>query len=378
MWRSIVMTTAMCSLFLVLACEDGTRRIYPKDDTAGTGDGDIVQFDGDDLLADGDGLLAGDDNEVVADEPISDDGTSQFDGDTGSPEGDMMQLDDNTIHPDGDTMVADDAPIVPDADEPSCVTNETRQIPCGLNGNGLQSQICIGGEWQNQGDCVDDDVCVNNATQEVSCGLNGRGSQTQICVDGQWQNDGDCTDPDVCIDNEERVVPCGINDSGTQDQRCVLGQWENISGCRVPGRWDCVSQTCTPVYGDSGCGNGTCSPNNGESPQSCPADCGALAEQDGQGKPCSDDIDCAFYLWPKSGRGYWECRAVSGQDYCNAIETSNYCGTNGFDYCYYGTVGIETPGSCPEDCANKPLGQGNTGMQCDNDRDCIFLDWPEQ
>ncbi len=376
MWRSIIVATAV--FFLILSCEDGTRRIYQKDDAVASGDNDVAQYDGDGLFADSDDLLPGDGDEVIADEPLPTDGVPQPDNDTAQPEGDAVQPDNDTIQPEGDTAVTDDSAVVPDADEPPCVTNDTRQVPCGLNGNGLQSQICIGGQWQNQGICVDDDVCVNGNSQDISCGINGRGIQSQDCVDGQWVDDGLCNDPDECLDGETQEVSCGANDTGTQAQECVLGQWENIGGCRMPGRWDCVSQTCTPVYGDAGCGNGTCSPNNGESPQSCPADCGALATQDGQGKPCSDDIDCAFYLWPKSGKGYWECRAVSGQDYCNAIETGTYCGTTGFDYCYYGSVGIETPGSCPEDCANKPLGQGNTGMQCDNDRDCIFLSWPEQ
>lgn len=143
------------------------------------------------------------------------------------------------------------------------------------------------------------------------------------------------------------------------------------------GRWNCISQVCTPVYGDAGCGDATCSPNNGESPQSCPADCGAFTSQDGQGKACSDDIDCAFYSWSAGGSGYWECKDDMVQDYCNAIVVSSYCGTSGYEYCYFGTTGIETPATCAIDCDNKPLGDGNTGMQCDSARDCIFLDWPQ-
>ncbi len=367
--RTFVFATVSLFVVFFLSCEDGTRRIYQKDEAAVSSDLDSISEDGDGLLNDTD--------DIVTDEPVIEDGQIPSD-DAMAEESETVVSDADVFQPESDTALSDDSPMVPDSDTAICVPNETRQIPCGVNGNGVQSQICVGGQWQDQGDCLDDDICKNGATQEVACGLNGRGFQPQVCVDGQWVDEGACNDPDECVDTDTRVVSCGTNNAGTQQQQCVLGHWENISGCVVPGRWDCVSQTCTPVYADPGCGDGTCSPNNGESPQSCPSDCAALTTQNGQGKPCSNALDCAFYLWPKSGVGYWECRQVIGQDYCNAIETKNYCGTANYAYCYYGSAGIETPGSCPVDCAGKPLGQGNTGMDCDNDRDCIFLDWPEQ
>ncbi len=364
MQRYLVLVIALAAI--VLSCEDGTRRIFPYDNNA-TGDTDV--------------FVAGDSDTLLIDDPVDpDDPVEPDDGTVEPDDGEVVVTDDGTVEPDDGTIVADDVVVIPDVDNASCSFGDSRQIACGINGDGLQSQTCLGGEWQDQGTCVDDDVCLNGDTQDIACGINGAGQQAQDCVSGQWVNDGACVDDDVCLNDDTQTIPCGDNDAGDQDQICTLGQWVNDGDCVVlpqTGRWDCVSNTCTPVYGDAGCGNGTCSPNTGESPVSCPADCLSFVTQDGQGKACSDEIDCAFYLWQAGGTGYWECRAVVGQDYCNAVVTSSYCGTNGYDYCYYGTIGIETPATCATDCSNKPLGDGNTGMQCDADRDCIFLQWPE-
>ena len=368
---------ALALAMLVLSCEDGTRRIFPNDNSA-VGDKDVVAMTDDDSLlpADSDDLLP--DGAVVTDDGavVTDDGAVVTDDG-------VVVTDDGVVVTDDGVVVTDDGVVVPDVDNAPCSSGDTRQIACGLNGEGLQPQACVGGNWQNSGDCDDDDVCVNGTSQDIDCGLNDRGTQAQDCTGGQWVNDGACDDPDECVDNTPQQIDCTAGDkTGKQDQKCIEGTWTNEGGCAVPGRWDCagtfMSKNCTPVYGDAACGNGTCSPNTGESPQSCPADCGALVTQDGQGKACNDEIDCAFYLWTANGVGYWECKAVTGQDYCNAVVDDVYCGTATLDYCYYGSIGIETPATCAVDCANKPIGQGNTDMQCDNDSDCIFLDWPEQ
>ncbi len=377
---------------IVLSCEDGTRRIFPNDnsatgdiDTTTTDDDNFLFTDEDELIPEGvtdvgpDGIVAEMDimddvdmvDTTVDEDMVSDDGTVINDDGT-------VITDDGTVEPDDGTIVADDVVVIPDNDNAACSFGDSRQIACGLNGDGLQSQTCLGGEWQDQGNCVDDDVCVNGTPQDIACGINGRGIQSQDCTDGQWVNDGACNDPDECVDNDTQTIACGDNDAGKQDQICTLGQWVNDGGCVIlpqTGRWDCVAQTCTPVYGDAACGNGTCSPSTGESPVSCPADCLSMITVNGQNQPCSDDLDCAFYMWQASGTGYWECKWSSGQDYCNAVVTSSYCGTNGYDYCYYGSVGIETPATCAADCSDQMLNQ-NTQNGCNNDRDCIFLQWP--
>lgn len=223
-----------------------------------------------------------------------------------------------------------------------------------------------------------DTGCEPGQTQDQPCGLNGRGTQTNTCGAGSWTA-GPCVDPDVCLDGATRQMPCGANDAGTVDQSCGEGQWKDVGDCKMPvpttGRWACSNGVCEPALGDPDCGNGSCSPQSGESPSSCPVDCGALTTQNGEGKQCGDEIDCAFYAWPHSTKGYWDCQWGPGGQACRATQTSGYCGTSGYDYCFYGSIGIETPASCPADCANQLLNQ-NTQSGCNSDRDCVFLDWP--
>ncbi|HQJ60401.1 MAG TPA: hypothetical protein PKV35_05360, partial [bacterium] len=95
---------------------------------------------------------------------------------------------------------------------------------------------------------------------------------------------------------------------------------------------------------------------------------------------CSDPIDCAFYAWPSDKKGFWECKSSMMQPKkCVATANSAYCGTNGNAYCFYSTTGyaaLETDLSCPVDCDNQPLQDGNEGLACDNKVDCIFINWP--
>ena len=211
-------------------------------------------------------------------------------------------------------------------------------------------------------------------------------------VMGDRSDDGNTgnTVPPECYGDEKRTIPCGVGDKGTQEQICENGSWVNDGPCIQWGLWDCIDNVCTPNYGHDICGNGTCEVKFGESKKSCPEDCdnsGMIAlEQD-----CNDPIDCAFYDWPSDKTGYWECKVPGispvGQKKCVATESTaiiNYCGTNNNDYCYYSTGGgigsvaaLESDTSCPVDCDNKPLGQGNSGMSCNLDVDCIFLDWPQ-
>ena len=369
----------IATVAFLLSCEDGSRRIFPNDNSA-TADKDVV------AMTDDDTLLFTDSDESQPDDITTDDGTlvnddgevvTPDDGTTVNDDGEVVVTDDGTIAPDDGTVVLDEDVVIPDIDNAPCSYGDTRQIPCGINGDGLQSQTCLGGNWQDQGECVDDDVCVNGDTQDLACGINDRGTQAQDCVEGQWVNDGLCDDPDECLDGDTQQIACGAGGVGTQDQICTLGQWVNDGNCvTLPqtGRWTCTSNTCTPSYGDAACGNGTCDPKNGESAKSCPADCDKSATN-GVGQNCSDVYDCAFYNWLESTTGYWTCSGF-GQKKCAATKSTAYCGTNGYDYCYKATDTLESDRSCAVDCANKPLGNGNTGMQCDAAVDCIFIDWP--
>lgn len=375
MKRLLVFIIALAAL--LLSCEDGTRRILPNDNSA-TGDKDAVATNDDDTM-----LFEDTDDPATENMPTDDGTVTTDDGTVMNDDGEVVVTDDGTVvtddgtvvNDDGEVVVTDDGTVAPDVDEAPCSFGDSRQIPCGLNNDGLQSQTCLGGEWQDQGSCVDPDVCINGDTQNIACGINGRGTQAQDCTGGQWVNDGNCDDPDECLDGAAQQISCGVGGNGTQDQNCTLGHWVNDGGCFVPGHWTCGSKTCTPYYGDAACGNGVCSPNNGESAKSCPADCDKAAVN-GVGQNCSDVYDCAFYGWFETSVGYWTCSGI-GQKKCAATKTTSYCGTNGYDYCYYGTVGFETDLTCAADCADTLLNQ-NAGTGCSSALDCIFLDWPEQ
>ncbi len=80
-----------------------------------------------------------------------------------------------------EAMPDDDAVVIPDVDMNECTNDDTQTLTdvCGFNGNGDQSQVCIGGQWTNDGACVDPDLCGNGMWQAIM----GNASE---CVLGQW------------------------------------------------------------------------------------------------------------------------------------------------------------------------------------------------
>ena len=52
-----------------------------------------------------------------------------------------------------------------------CTEGQNRNDACGLNGRGTQAMICQGGQWGQNGGCVDDDVCVDGWSE---CGFHYR------------------------------------------------------------------------------------------------------------------------------------------------------------------------------------------------------------
>ena len=178
-------------------------------------------------------------------------------------------------------------------------------------------------------------------------------------------------DPDDCLDGDRRTVACGTGGSGLGDQACVLGAWIGEGGCRNSGRWQCLEGTCTPVFAARSCGNNACEPTSGESPTSCPADCGGFAGTSGQNQRCADGFDCVFYDWPIQGYGYWECTGLLSGRRCQARADATFCGTQGQDYCYFTQNVLESDQSCPLDCPGKSLA-------CDGDYHCIYHAWPEE
>lgn len=262
-----------------------------------------------------------------------------------------------------DVVLPDEVDVTP----PVCEGGTARNVACGLNGRGSLPQSCVEGAWQDAGPCQDPDACGDGTTQDSPCGLNGRGTRTDACVAGQWTV-GPCQDPDACVDGAEQVGSCGKGGAGSQRQACAAGQWTGKGPCIQPGRWRCVQNECTPLFGDKSCGDGACDAQAGESPWSCPQDCAVYTTAKGQGQDCNNVLDCIFYPWPANGPGYWECAGFI-TTHCNAVQTTQYCGTQGYDYCYLTYGAAETPTSCPQDCASP-------GVNCGSDAECVFLPWP--
>ncbi|MBM4397518.1 MAG: hypothetical protein FJ087_17760 [Deltaproteobacteria bacterium] len=136
----------------------------------------------------------------------------------------------------------------------------------------------------------------------------------------------------------------------------------------VQGRWRCEDGACTPQYGAPSCGNGNCQAVTGESAASCPADCD-VSGTPGEGQPCDGAIDCAFYDWPIAGPGYWECAGPWWGRTCRAIADATYCGTGDWPWCYLDDRYVETSESCPADCL--------ADLECEDEFDCLYLDWPQ-
>ena len=281
---------------------------------------------------------------------------------------DVPEPRDGIVPTEDGVVVPDPGPdaVVPDDVAPECESGGIRGTACGLNGNGLKPQSCVDGLWIDGGPCQDPDACTNGDVQKHPCGLNDRGLWVSTCVGGQWAP-GVCQDPDVCKDGDAGVLGCGKNDAGTQAQWCKAGAWAPDGPCVQPGRWRCIDNVCTAQFGDAACGDGICSPRNGESPTSCPADCD-MGTVDGQGQDCKDAVDCVFYKWTAKGPGYWECRGFMRRT-CNAVVTDAYCGTSGYDYCYFDATGMETIQSCPQDCTPQY-------SNCGSDLECIYQEWP--
>jgi hypothetical protein len=70
----------------------------------------------------------------------------------------------------------------------------------------------------------------------------------------------DCQDPEGCDPQPECTAPVD----------CLNLPWDIY----CTGHWDCVETQCQPVCDMEACGDGTCDYAAGESPNSCPDDCG--------------------------------------------------------------------------------------------------------
>jgi hypothetical protein len=265
------------------------------------------------------------------------------------PGTDIGNGEDATVLDAPDATVADDPSTPPDADAgPPDPGHDT--VAADLPGHDNPPPECKAGD-----------------TFTVPCGLNGNGQSTRKCVDGHWTDPGECADPDACNNGTIQRVPC-LDGSGQIVRECQKGQWVQASStCAQPGHWTCEDNVCTPSYDAGACGDGDCYLSQGESDQSCPADCD-YSKVDGEGQPCDQAFQCMFYPWPAGGVGYWECSGLPWDTQCHAIHDGTFCGTPDQDYCYRDAQYAETPASCPSDCP----GAGDCGTAAD----CVLQPWP--
>lgn len=113
-----------------------------------------------------------------------------------------------------------------------------------------------------------------------------------ICEPVEGEDGETC--PSDCV-----VGPCQL---GVAD--CFLNAWDAPRGtlCAGLGHWVCdeATATCDRVCEQGDCGDGTCDPTMGESPDSCPTDC---TDYD-----CLDASDCDALTLPAGcDAGQWQC-----------------------------------------------------------------------
>lgn len=116
-------------------------------------------------------------------------------------------------------------------DDDICLNGIVNEIQCGLNNNGIIYDVCQDGNWIHVTTCLGDDICEEETTQIINCGLNGNGKKHQICTNGSWIDSEECYDNDVCLNNSSQIINCGLNNSGSQEQLCTNGSWINSGNC---------------------------------------------------------------------------------------------------------------------------------------------------
>lgn len=116
-------------------------------------------------------------------------------------------------------------------DHAECADGSTREMSCGIFGNGTLTQVCTDFRWKDDGFCEDNNECVPGTIRSVACGLNGKGEIAEECTNGAWMVRESCVDPDVCKNGESREAICGVQDAGLQDEVCTNGQWAAVDAC---------------------------------------------------------------------------------------------------------------------------------------------------
>lgn len=107
-----------------------------------------------------------------------------------------------------------------------CRPGEIRETPCGLNDEGVVQDLCGNNRWQELSACDAKDLCKNGDQVEEACGLNGRGTLKLSCESGAWVV-GSCFETDVCKDGEPQSETCSSLEHTSRVRFCEEGEWAN-------------------------------------------------------------------------------------------------------------------------------------------------------
>ena len=185
-------------------------------------------------------------------------------------------------------------------------------------------------------DCLDDEWTLDCGGRFIC----NDGACTQAC-DGERCGDGFC---DETVGESRGSCPEDCQQPCTIPGNCLMEEWD----LPCEGRWDCVEEVCVPICDYDACGDGTCSPGNGENAQTCPQDC-----REG----CELPPDCYGETWDQICQGRWNC--IGGE--CDSVCDETGCGNGTCE----GLNG-ENQDSCFQDCQGGP---------CDVTTDCVGYDW---
>jgi hypothetical protein len=197
-----------------------------------------------------------------------------------------------------------------------------------------------------------------SAEAEAACQNSVAGAYNPIDGDASGAVSGACTSHGACrfLCRFDVPCPCGVElvtqDSlrcradcgGCGDGACADG--ETPETCPADCAVTCGDGTCDggesvddcPEDCGNPCGDGRC--EGAESPATCPDDCAATACGDGECRPPEDAASC-----PR------DCGATCGNGTCEAGESVDACPADCGSTCGDGTCeGTETPETCARDC----------------------------
>jgi len=279
------------------------------------------------------------------------------------------------------------------------------QCDCDTAQNCVLDEECAGMLWTE--DCLGHWECVEGSCVPI-CDQQPECEEHADCVGMDWPLDDpslDCTQATGHWECEIPICVAYCNEECNSVADCVLRAWPET--CQ--GRWACSLGRCRAECDPTGCGNDTCDAAEGETVDSCEADClegcsqvsecldrpwtlpcegvwtcvaevcagacdyhqcgdgtcDAAAGEDVGGCPsdclqgCRNLADCTTGTWNQLCQGHWNCFASACQQVCDSVR----CGDG---VCLPGQG--ESGGSCNQDC-----GEGG----CSGAVDCAAYAWPE-